>query len=379
MEGLEQKFADLIESKNKALTEKMEALNAAIEKGAGKEELETLKKEMEKSETAFKTMQEQVDKMAIELKKAEGTRNVSTKYALKALIVKNFEKLAEVSKTNPVKFEQKDMTLSNALTGDQPREYNNDVVVRPAQLANVEDLARPVTINGGTYTFVRSTLASGAVAAQTEGSAKAQLEYDYAMIDANTDFIAGFAVYSRKMRNNLPFLESTLALDLRRDYYKGENSAFQTILAAQATDSAQIITGKNKVEMLVGDISDLATNDFMPNAIVVRPSDYYGILLTEKSTGAGYGLPGIVTFENGIMRINGIVVTMATWLPANKYYVGDWSRVTKVITEGFSFAASEEDSDNFRKNNITARVEAQVTVVVEQPAALLYGDFTAVA
>lgn len=379
MEGLEQKFADLIESKNKALTEKMEALNAAIEKGAGKEELETLKKEMEKSETAFKTMQEQVDKMAIELKKAEGTRNVATKDALKALIVKNFEKLAEVSKTNPVKFEQKDMTLSNALTGDQPREYNNDVVVRPAQLANVEDLARPVTINGGTYTFVRSTLASGAVAAQTEGSAKAQLEYDYATIDANTDFIAGFAVYSRKMRNNLPFLESTLALNLRRDYYKGENSAFQTILAAQATDSAQIITGKNKVEMLVGDISDLATNDFMPNAIVVRPSDYYGILLTEKSTGAGYGLPGIVTFENGIMRINGIVVTMATWLPANKYYVGDWSRVTKVITEGFSFAASEEDSDNFRKNNITARVEAQVTVVVEQPAALLYGDFTAVA
>ena len=43
MEGLEQKFADLIDSNNKKMTEKMEALNAAIEKGAGKEELETLK------------------------------------------------------------------------------------------------------------------------------------------------------------------------------------------------------------------------------------------------------------------------------------------------------------------------------------------------
>ena len=44
----------------------------------------------------------------------------------------------------------------------------------------------------------------------------------------------------------------------------------------------------------------------------------------------------------------------------------------------FSFAVSEEDADNFRKNNITARVEAQVTLTVEQPGALIYGDFTAI-
>ena len=63
-------------------------------------------------------------------------------------------------------------------------------------------------------------------------------------------------------------------------------------------------------------------------------------------------------------------------LPANRYYIGDWSRVRKVVTEGFSFAVSEDDSDNFRKNNITARVEAQVTLTVEKPDSLRYGDFT---
>jgi hypothetical protein len=30
-------------------------------------------------------------------------------------------------------------------------------------------------------------------------------------------------------------------------------------------------------------------------------------------------------------------------------------------------------------NNITARIEAQVGFVVEQPAAVIYGDFTAIA
>ena len=51
------------------------------------------------------------------------------------------------------------------------------------------------------------------------------------MIDANTDFIAGFAVYSKKMRNNLPFLESTLSLDLRDDYFRGENSAIPNYIS----------------------------------------------------------------------------------------------------------------------------------------------------
>jgi hypothetical protein len=52
--------------------------------------------------------------------------------------------------------------------------------------------------------------------------------------------------------------------------------------------------------------------------------------------------------------------------------------VKKVVTEGLSLEFSNEDSDNFRKNNITARVEAQVALAIERPDALIYGDFTAI-
>ena len=78
------------------------------------------------------------------------------------------------------------------------------------------------------------------------------------------------------------------------------------------------------------------------------------------------------------LRINGIPIYRANWLAANKYYVGDWSRVKKVVSEGLSLDFSESDSDNFRKNNITARVEQQTALAVEQPAAIIYGDFTAI-
>jgi hypothetical protein len=77
------------------------------------------------------------------------------------------------------------------------------------------------------------------------------------------------------------------------------------------------------------------------------------------------------------MRINGMPVYKANWVDANKYYVGDWSRIKKIVTEGLSIAFSEHDEDNFRRNNISSRVEAQVGLAIERTDALIYGDFTA--
>ena len=130
--------------------------------------------------------------------------------------------------------------------------------------------------------------------------------------------------------------------------------------------------------MLIAEIAKLDGLDRDVNGIVVTPADYWDILLTEKSTGAGYGLPGVVTQDNGVLRINGIPVIKATWLAANKYYVADWSRINKVTTEGLSLDFSEEEGTNFVKNNITARIEAQVALAVEDKLAIVYGDFTAV-
>ena len=323
-------------------------------------------------------MQEQLDHVSGELKKSQTlvVKEQRAKDPIASIVKENFEAISQVSKGSAFELEVKDMTLPVNLTGDQPRDYNYDVVMRPAQNPNVEDLTRTVPISGGTYTFVRSSVAANNIAVQVEGALKGQNEYSYAMIDANTDFIAGFSVYSRKMRNNLPFLESSLSVDLRRDYYKSENSAFYTTITTAAT-AATAITGNN-IERLIAAIAQLEAGNHIANGIVISPADFWAIMVTEKSTGAGYGLPGVVTMDGGVLRINGIPIFKATWVEANKYIVSDWSRITKVVTEGFSFSVSEDDSDNFRKNNITAKVEAQVVCAVEQPDAVIFGDFTTV-
>lgn len=331
-------------------------------------------------EAKLKLVQEHADKLDVKLQeksKAQEAKGDFLKNAIKA----NFEGIRSVEQGAVKKFRTEvkavgDMTLSASLTGDQPRDYNFNVVSAPSPLVNVSDLVGLRRISGGTYTYVRVVKGEGSISAQTEGSSKSQIDYDYSMVDVNTDFLAGFARYSKKMANNLPFLESSLPIELRRDYMIAENAKFQTVLAAAAT--ASTLTAGNEIERLLENVSVLASANYSANGIVINPADYFKIITTEKSTGAGYGLPGVVSIDGGVLRVNGIPVYQATWVAEDKYYVGDWSRVNKIVTEGMSLAFSDEDGDNFVKNNITARIEEQNALAVEQPAALIYGDFTTV-
>ncbi len=366
--GLETKTAQEVKSAIDAFETKLSASN--------KNQFETeLKAVTDAMELKLKEAQDHIDKLDVKLQeKAIETKNEDT---LVKSIKDNFEGISNVRKGNALQVKAVgNMTLAN-VTGDAPRSYNNDVVMIPGQLVNVADLVGSVNIAGGTYTYPREGAGEGSITTQTEGSSKSQRDYDFTMVDLATNFIAGFTRYSKKMANNLPFLTSFIPKALRRDYAIAENTIFNAVLAAAATASAQIITGKNKIEMLLNEIATQEGLNFPVNGIVVRPADYWDILKTEKSTGAGYGLPGIVTLEGGQLRINGIPIYKANWLAANKYYVGDWSRVNKIVTEGLSLEFSETEGTNFVTNNITARIESQVGLAVEQPAAIIYGDFTA--
>ena len=373
------------------LKEQLEALTLKLE-GKSKDEVknaieafETKNKEVianevkavkDELETQLKAVQAHADKLDVKLQE-KGKKEAANGDSVKAAITENIDKIQSVKKGQSVQVKTVgDMTTGN-LTGDEPRDYNFDVVMFPNQKVNVADLAGSVSISGGTYTYTRETTSEGSISTQTEGNSKSQIDYDFLNVDVTTDFLAGFARYSKKMKNNLPYLESFVPKALRRDYWKSENSAFYTVIAAAATASTQTITSNNKAEMLINEVATLDASDYETNAIVVTSADYHSILQIEKSTGAGYGLPFGFTYEGGVMRCLGIPVVKANWIAANKYLVGDWSRINKVVTEGLSLDFSEEEGTNFVKNNITARIEAQVAIAVEQPAALILGDFTA--
>ena len=373
------------------LKEQLEALTLKLE-GKSKDEVknaieafETKNKEViaqevkavkDELETQLKAVQDHADKLDVKLQE-KGKKDAANGDSVKAAITENIDKIQTVKKGQSVQVKTVGDMVTGNLSGDEPRDYNFDVVMFPNQKVNVADLTGSVPISGGTYTYTRETTSEGSISTQTEGNSKSQIDYDFLNVDVTTDFLAGFARYSKKMKNNLPYLESFVPQALRRDYWKSENSAFYTVIAAAATASTQIITSKNKAEMLMNEVATLDASDYEANAIVVTSADYHSILQIEKSTGAGYGLPFGFTYDGGVLRCLGIPVVKANWIAANKYLVGDWSRINKVVTEGLSLDFSEEEGTNFVKNNITARIEAQVAIAVEQPAALILGDFTA--
>lgn len=322
-------------------------------------------------------IQAHADKLDVKLQE-KAKKDVAKGDLVKAAITENIDRIKAVKKGVSVEVKVVgDMGTAN-LSGDAPRDYNFDVVMFPNQKANVSDLVGNVMISGGTYTFTREVVGEGSISTQTEGSSKTQIDKDFLNVDVSTDFLAGYARYSKKMKNNLPYLESFIPKMLRREYMKAENVAFNARLVAEATASTEIITGQNKIEMLIAEVAKLDGLDRDVNAIVMTPADYWDILITEKSTGAGYGLPGVVSLDGGVLRINGIPLLKASWITANKYFVADWSRINKITTEGLSLDFSEEEGANFVKNQITARIEAQVALAVEDKLSIVYGDFTAV-
>ena len=333
-----------------------------------------VKEVKESFEVELKALKDHANKLDVKLQEKAVKDSNKGKDFLKVAIESKGKEISGMRKGQSVDIEVKavgNMSTAN-LTGDEPRSYNYDIVTFPSQKVNVSDLVGSVNIDGGTYTYTRETGSEGSIGAQTEGDSKNQKDYDFTTVDVPTDFIAGFARYSKKMRNNLSYIASAIPQLLRRDYFKAENSAFNIVLAADATASTKIITDSSKSKMLIDEIGGLEDLDYDINAIVVRPSDYLDILKTAKDD-----LESAVTYEGGSLRVAGVQVLKATWLTANKYYVGDWSRVNKINTEGLSLEFSDVEGDNFTKNNITARIESQTALAVEQPLALVYGDFTA--
>lgn len=361
---------DLTDEQVEVYAKELKEHEAELQTKAIENAVKSVKEDLDKE---IKAVQDHADALDAKLQ-SKMKKEVSSGDNIKTAISENSEAILNVKKGKEVQIKAVgDMSTAN-LSGDEPRSYNFNIVKFPSQKVNVSDIVGSVNIDGGTYTYTRELAGEGSIGSQTEGATKNQRDYDFLNVDVSTDFIAGFARYSKKMRNNLSYITSAIPMLLRRDYFKSENSAFNAVLESDATASTEISTGNTKVGMLVNEISKLEDLDRDVNGIVVRPSDYYDILKTPKDD-----LAAIVSYEGGILRVNGVQLLKATWLSANKYFVGDWSRVNKINTEGLSLEFSDSEGTNFVKNNITARIESQTALAVEEPLAIIFGDFTAVA
>ncbi len=297
-------------------------------------------------------------------------------------IKSNFDNIKNVTKGKSASLELKvvgTMTSANNITPANAivNTYQSGIAMIPGQMLNFSQLVPTVSSATGAYVVYRETVGEGAIATQIEGAVKSLIDFDTAPITYNATYLAGFAKYAKQMAQDLPFLTSWLPTALRREYFIAENARFHTALAAASTAVPAGTLG-NEIERIIKVIALLEIKNFSANGVVINPADWAKIAITEKSTGAGYGLPGIVTITNGQLAVNGVNVYKANWIPANKYCVGDWSMAKKVVVDGLKVEFFEQDGDNVQRNVITARIEERNVLAFDRPDAFYYGDFTAV-
>jgi HK97 family phage major capsid protein len=364
---------------------KEQALNLSQE---AKNEMKALADDLQaKNATQTETleaMQKHLDILdAKSQEKKASEANVTFDGELASEIKANFEVIKGVKKGSSAGLSLKvvgTMTAANNITPANAviNTYQQGISLIPSQLLNFSQLVPTVNSATGSYVVYREIAGEGSIATQTlAGDVKSQIDFDAQAVTYNATYLAGFAKYAKQMAQDLPFLTSWLPSALRREYFIAENARFHTALAAAATAVPAGTLG-NEIERIIKVIALLEGKNYGANGVVINPADWAKIAITEKSAGSGYGLPGIVTINNGQLAINGVNVYKANWIPAGKYAVGDWSMAKKVVVDGLMVEFFEQDTDNVQRNLITARIEERNVLAFDRPDAFYYGDFAAV-
>lgn len=355
-----------IEDNRKEINQKIEALNENMKGFSSKQDIEEVKGLIGK-------LQEHSDALDIKLqgKVAQQKELRSFNDAFSEAVKDNYDEIKSVRKGSGVKLEIKDFTLSGSLTGDPVASYNpRNPVLAPAAKINARDLIPTSVSPTGLYVTYKEGALTGAVAKQTEGVAKAELTPTMSEVKVVSSYVAGFTQFSKQAMNSLPWLQQSLGRILLREFYKAENSIFNTAFATgtgSATSAATV-----DAEQLIDWVANLEAANYTASVIVVNPKDWAAIAKT-----ATLNLQVVMAY-NPITKqfeLNGIPVVKASWCTIDKAIVMDVAYVERVEVEGLKLEFFEQDSDNVQKNLITARIECLEEINIMDTASIVYGDF----
>lgn len=369
-------------------------VNGAIEsaKADNASALESVKAELEATKASISVVKDEIEKLEAKQNRSK-MNQVEVKgfnATLADAIEQNTDSLAKLGrgeqKRSSFILDTKavgTMTEAVNLTGDITRQYANQVYALPSRKVHLRSLLPIGTINQGLFTFPYESGGEGDPAAQTQGSAKAQVDFDITMKDAPAQYIAGYVRISRQMLDDIPAMTSFLQSRLLEKYLVAEDAQLLngngtapnlTGLTINATAAAGAATVD--VEQLVQAIAQLESTNYSATGILVNPLDWAAIMNT-KNTNAAYSLPAsTVVTTDGSVSIAGIPLYKSTAIAVDKFLVGDWSMGAQIMqNQGISVQFSEMDGDNFTKNLITVRVEARIAFPIYYNGAFVYGDF----
>jgi HK97 family phage major capsid protein len=362
------------EAKSKETTAAMEAKMAAlaetIKQGSATEIAEakaTLQAQYDEFVTKGKTNEPKKEKSL-----NDGLNEVFSKFKFGPEGIDN-ELVDHLRTEKRVKFalpEVKAMGLTNNLSGDPVASYGPRQAIIPSQKVNFRDLVPTLNTETGLYVFYRETATANNIAKQSEGSTKAENTYALSEVKVVQQYIAGTVTFTKQMATSLPWLQSTLPRMLMRDYYKKENSLFYAAVTGVATPDTSAET--DKVKKIIDFIAAQQDLDYNVSSVVVSHSDLAELVKSTYTNGY-YAGAGLVQLPGQGITIMGVPVVAASWATSGQALLMDNDFIERVQVKGLSIELSYENADNFVKNSVTAKIEAQTEISVMLNASVALG------
>ena len=265
------------------------------------------------------------------------------------------------------------MLESSNLTGSIYTSYVDNAYMRSYVNPHLRSVFNIIPVSTGSVSFPRGNtpVGEGSFGKQTEGSAKAQLDYDVTMVNVALSFIAGYAKVSRQMIDDLPFLQAYLQSSLIEDFQRAENTYYLNAIASSAT--AGSTAASEKAEKFIDYVAQLNSLNWNANLALTTYAGWASLLKTKPSD---YSVPGGVVIDNsGNVRIVGIPVVPHSQVTADKIYLMDTTKYAIAQQSGLAVRSTEFDQDDFIKNLITFRCEARSELLQFNPSAAIYGTF----
>ena len=349
---------------------------------------------------SYNKLQEQVDSIETSAKRNSGERVAKNWVGSMIEQIKGSEDFASQVRSNKgAQFDVPMFKAGTVLTGAADYvdsttsnnvvapDYQPGIVFNPDRAEHVRQFLPQGTTTSDLIRYIEEVSLSDGTAVKTEGSDAGNTTFDLEVKEAPVRTIAAFVRVSNEMLDDVAGLSAYLGsrlpskIRVKEDnvLLYGNNSPALTGITEAASSYVDALgdSNVNRFDVLTSAIAQVRDGEYMANAIMVHPDDFYNLLLTKDSQGL-YLMPDAFRFGAQAPRIAGVPLIANTAVTTGDFLVGDFAMGAQLFDrQQSSIRFYEQDQDNAIKGVITVVASERIALPIYRPTAFIYGTFAA--
>lgn len=266
-----------------------------------------------------------------------------------------------------------------------------DMIIEPQRrVLTVRDLLPTMTTSSNLIEFPKENVFTNNAAPQVGGSPQAfenvtkpESAITFTLGTAAVVTLAHWIPASKQVLSDAPALKAYIdtrlmyGLKLKEEDQllngngsNGNLSGLMTNATAYVPTSPQMT---NEIDIIRHAIKQAQVSEYMPDALLLNPSDWYDIDVRKVGTGDARYIVGNPR-EMSVPRLWGLPVVVTNSIASGSFLLGAFGIGAAIWDrEQASIQTSTENSDNFVKNMVTILAEERIALTVFRSAAFVKG------